>query len=75
MVLAAVCVPIQVERMFKPKRRRKISKCKEGDLMMSYDNASWDEHVDTLAEVGEVGPLVTQGGSANSDGLLCGTGE
>ena len=35
---------------------------------------TWGEHVDTFAEVGEVGPLVTQGGSANSDGLLCGSG-
>ena len=35
---------------------------------------TWGEHVDTFAEVGEVGPLVTQSGSANSDSLLCGSG-
>ena len=36
---------------------------------------TWGEYIDTLAEVGKVGPLVTQGRSANSDGLLRGSGR
>ena len=66
MVLVAVGVPVQVERMFKPKMRH------IRDLLLQHRMGmlTRGKDINTLAVVGEVGPVITQSGSTNGNSLL-----
>ena len=70
-VLTADSDPIQVERMFKPARGKR----QKPDLVNGVEMLTRGEDINTLAVIGEVGPLVTQGRSPNGNGPFGGGGR